>query len=151
MISFGAVPDEQKYVIYARCSKEIVLISYCFRTILNFAGFRKFLMTASRCHTSFLCVPQGHKSEQNFVKKSSWHMLSDWSVLRSARLCRCIRQSSVGMCSLLLVAHLCLCRMSALDIACLADLWRTQSVLLSMRPRDRDPVLFVLYTLLLSV
>ena len=54
------------------------------------------------------------------------------------------------MCSLLLVAHLGLCRMSALDIACLADLWRTQSVLLSMRPRDRDPVLFVWYTLLLS-
>ena len=77
VIWFGAVPDEQKYVIYARCSKEIALISYCFGTILNFVGFRKFLMTASRCHTSFLCVPQGHKSEPNFVKRSSWHMLSD--------------------------------------------------------------------------
>ena len=48
-----------------------------------------------------------------------------------------------------MVIHLCLCRVSALDIACLANLWRTHSVLLSMRPRDRDPVLFVWYTLLL--
>ena len=63
------------------------------------------------------------------------------------------------ICSLLMVIHLCLCRMSALDIACLANLmgtfpnsmwWRTQSVLLGTRPRDRDPVLFVWYTLLLS-